>query len=534
MGTTLDRGTGREDGHVTPTPDPAPGSATPIGAAASIWDAPSGPPADRSSAARRSGRAADDDEGQTPVQDQDTGFTWPFASFGEAAEWWYRPVIEARSWVAFASLFVGAVWGPVMFAGALAASAIVFGLCFVGVGLLLIAPLFGLIAGLSAIERRRAGWVGEPIVGRELLHTSSDNELGGSGYWAGTTARLADANRWRQVAFIASSSVVGPVLFAVGALAWTIVAQLVFGGFGDIGAALVRLVLAGVVVGAAPRVTIAVSGVAHSYVAWFLGPDENAELAERVEELAAQRQQILDAVDDERRRIERNLHDGVQQQLVALGIDVARARARIDDDPAGARMLLDDARDKVRASIGELRLIGRGLHPAVLDDRGLDAALSAVVADSPIPISVNVSTVERLPDDLATTAYYVASEAVANILKHSAARVASVRVEDGPGPTPAIRITIHDDGRGGADVSKGSGLAGMRARIEGVDGTFRLSSPAGGPTTIVAVLPVPADTRTNDAGTIDTGTIDTGTNDAGKNDAGTIDAGTIDAGTIDG
>lgn len=411
------------------------------------------------------------------------GFDWPFETIGEAAEWWYRPVIEARSWLALAYLFVGVVWGPLAFTAAVAASAVVFGLSFIVVGLLLIVPLFGLFNALATVERRRAEWIGDPIAAREFRGH-------GNGYWGETRARLADGTRWRQVAFIAASLVVWPVLFAVGVLPWAIVVQLATGGGFGASAAFGGLLLAALVIGAAPRATIFVAGVAHSYVVWFLGPDENAELAERVEELATQRQQILDAVDDERRRIERNLHDGVQQQLVALGIDVARAKARIDADPDGARALLDDARDKVRSSIGELRLIGRGLHPAVLGDRGLDAALSSVVADAPIPVTVSMTVEQRLPDDVATTAYYVASEAVANILKHSRARVASVHVDDEPGSAPAIRITIHDDGRGGADQARGSGIAGMRARVEGLDGSFRVASPDGGPTTIVAVIPL--------------------------------------------
>ena len=410
-------------------------------------------------------------------------FDWPFESLAGAAEWWYRPVIEARSWLALAYLFVGAIWAPLAFAFTVTAMVIVFGLSFIGVGLLLIVPLFALVNGLSVLERRRTEWVGDAVTAREFHER-------GSGYWGETRARLVDSTRWRQVAFIAASVVVCPVLFALGGMPWVIVLQLATGGGFGSAATLGGLLLAALVIGAAPRATIFVAGVARSYVAWFLGPDETAELAERVEELAAQRGQILEAVDGERRRIERNLHDGVQQQLVALGIDVARARARIDDDPDGARTLLDDARDKVRASIGELRLIGRGLHPAVLDDRGLDAALSSVVAGSPIPVTVTMTAARDLPDDVATTAYYVASEAVANILKHSKARVASVGVVDEPGPTPAIRITIHDDGCGGADAGRGSGLAGMRARVEGVDGSFRVDSPKGGPTTIVAVIPL--------------------------------------------
>jgi signal transduction histidine kinase len=242
--------------------------------------------------------------------------------------------------------------------------------------------------------------------------------------------------------------------------------------------------------GGAARITVGVARIGRGFAESLLGPNDTVELQERVSELSNQRQQILVAVEAERRRIERNLHDGVQQQLVALGIDIGRARSRIDSDPEGARELLESAREKVRGSIGELRLIGRGLHPSVLEDRGLDAALSAVVAGSPIPIGVQINTTATLPDDTAATAYYVANEAVANILKHSKARIGSIHLDDDVHIERAVRLTIHDDGTGGADVNRGSGLAGMRARVEGVDGMFDIDSPRGGPTTVVAVLPI--------------------------------------------
>ena len=256
-------------------------------------------------------------------------------------------------------------------------------------------------------------------------------------------------------------------------------------GFGGV---LLALLLAGV----AGRVTVLVGRVAHSFVEWFLGTDRTAELEARVDSLAEQRQEILDAVSAERRRIERNLHDGVQQQLVALGIDIGRAAARLEDDPAAARQLLDDARDKV----GELRTIGRGLHPAVLDDRGLDAALSSVVAGAPIPIEVTVDVEGDVPVEVAETAYYVANEAVANVLKHSRARVASIRLTRVSDPVPALRLEVHDDGRGGATTaSGGTGLAGMAARVRGGDGAFVVDSPPGGPTTVTAVVPLTSAAR---------------------------------------
>ena len=290
-------------------------------------------------------------------------------------------------------------------------------------------------------------------------------------------------------------AVAAPVLLAFGALPWVIVIGTAFGSGVDLSSIdLVALLLAVAFAGAAPRITVAVASANASLVAWFTGPDPTADLEERVGELASQRDEVLSAVAAERRRIERNLHDGVQQQLVALGVDVARAAARIDDDPDEARALLAAAREKVHASIGELRVIGRGLHPAVLDDRGLDAALSAIVASASIPISIDLgdglASGRRLPDDVAATAYYVVNEAVANVQKHARARTGSVDIAV---VSNVLRIAVHDDGRGGADSSRGTGLAGIVARVRAVDGDVTIDSPPGGPTTLVAVIPLDPD-----------------------------------------
>lgn len=418
-------------------------------------------------------------------------YDWPFDNAREAAEWWYRPLLVPASWVALGYLFVGAVLGPLLFTAATIFVSITFALTFVVVGLLLVVPTSAILNSLAGVERRRAAWVGDPIEPRTFKQP-------GPGAFSPITTRLSDPARWSQVAFFAVFLVAGPVLFAVAGVPLWFVIQAVFGDnsfgtplpiiFGPFG--LVNLALGALALGLVPRAFVFVAGIERSMIAWFLGPTREEQLEERVEELSTQREQILDAVAGERRRIERNLHDGVQQQLVALGIDIGRASARLDDDPDGAKALLDDAKEKVRGSIGELRMIGRGLHPSVLSDRGLDAALSSVVANAPIPITVDVTTTRELPRDVAETAYYVVNESVANVLKYSGARVASVHVEDDPGMLPAIRVTVHDDGRGGADPARGSGLAGMRARIEGVDGVFRLESPAGGPTVVTAVIPI--------------------------------------------
>jgi len=220
--------------------------------------------------------------------------------------------------------------------------------------------------------------------------------------------------------------------------------------------------------------------------AWFLGPDKLALAEQRVSVLSTQRQDILDAVASERRRIERNLHDGVQQQLVAIGLDLGMAEQQLDRNPERARELVVQAREKVQGSIGELRQLGRGLHPAILEDRGIDAALSAIVSSAPIPISIHVDDDLELDTDVAETVYFIANEAIANVLKHAGARVASIHVSR---VAANVRVTVHDDGCGGADASKGTGLAGIRARVNAVDGTLAISSPGGGPTTVVAELP---------------------------------------------
>ena len=413
--------------------------------------------------------------------------TRPFTSWRGAIDWWYRPLIVAEPWLALGYLAVGALWAVTMVTVVAVMASITFGLVVVVVGLFLIVPTFSLVNAMVGVERSRAGWVGEPIDPRPL-RASPDGS-----WFRSIAATLTDPERWRQVAFIVVYVIAAPLLFTLALTPWIVLLGLFFGIAFDVTSAdLVGITVGLALAGAAPRITVAIAGVTRSFVAWFLGPDPTSALQDRVDELAEQRTVILDAVDAERRRIERNLHDGVQQQLVALGIDIGRARSRLDDDPAGARQLLDDALTKVRGAVGELRVIGRGLHPAVLEDRGLDAALSSIVGSASIPISVEVSLDTGLPDDTAATAYYVVNESVANILKHANARTATVRVGESPGPSGAraIRVAVSDDGRGGADAARGTGLAGIRARVEGADGTLQIDSPPGGPTTLVAVLPI--------------------------------------------
>ena len=208
--------------------------------------------------------------------------------------------------------------------------------------------------------------------------------------------------------------------------------------------------------------------------------------AERVETLTRQRQEAVDAAVAERRRIERDLHDGAQQRLTALAMDLGRARVKMDADPEEARDLVAQAHEDAKQALAELRNLARGIHPAILTDRGLDAALSALAARSPVPVEISVERHERPPTAIESTAYFVVAEALANASKHAAAKTLRVRVWR---HRQRLLVEIWDDGVGGAHVEPGGGLQGLTTRVATVDGTLSVSSPDGGPTVVRAELP---------------------------------------------
>jgi signal transduction histidine kinase len=211
----------------------------------------------------------------------------------------------------------------------------------------------------------------------------------------------------------------------------------------------------------------------------------DAELRESHEELRASRARIVQAGDAARRKIERDLHDGAQSRLVALSLLLRAARRRADADPKLAE-LLDQASDELQTSLAELRELARGIHPAVLTDRGLEPALDALVTRVPVPVSLAVETGERLPGPVESAAYFVVSEGLANVAKYAQATQASVRVERLNG---RVTVEVVDDGVGGADAAGGSGLRGLSDRLAALDGRLRMESPPGGGTRLRAELP---------------------------------------------
>lgn len=216
----------------------------------------------------------------------------------------------------------------------------------------------------------------------------------------------------------------------------------------------------------------------------MLGPRQADALEARIAELAASRAEIMDVVHEERRRIERDLHDGVQQRLVALGMLIGRARR--GQDPERAAELLLQAHEESRRALAELREVAWRVHPAILDQAGLRTALEAVVERSPLPVRLGYAVPGPLPKSVEAAAYFVVAEAVTNVVKHAGAGLVHVQVNERDG---VLDIRVRDDGAGGADPGRGSGLAGLASRVAALDGRFTVDSPPGGPTVIGAELP---------------------------------------------
>jgi signal transduction histidine kinase len=236
---------------------------------------------------------------------------------------------------------------------------------------------------------------------------------------------------------------------------------------------------------AAPQLTRAMAVADAALSRRLLGP--RRDLAARVTELEISRERVVDAAEAERRRIERDLHDGAQQRLVALAMDLGRAKAKFADDLEAAAGLVDQAHSQAKEALTELRNLVRGVHPPVLTERGLDAALSGLAALCPVPVEVHVDVPVRPKSTIEAVAYFVVAEALTNVAKHSRARHAKVVVE-GRGYPGTLTVMISDDGIGGADVHS-PGLSGLADRVSGVDGRLSVESPSGGPTIIAAELP---------------------------------------------
>jgi signal transduction histidine kinase len=390
-----------------------------------------------------------------------------------------------------------------MFALSLAAFVACTILFSLGVGLLvLVVGLFILVACLVV-----AGWSSRMTMallsyaGITLPRTRYP--AAGPGF-RGKLRRLAYAQSWRDLLHVLVNFILSVVTFSL-ALAWT------FGGLGGVtywfwsqwlpqgsNSGLADLlgysdrfadITLNTVLGALLLVTapFVLRGLVrlHGAVAYALLVDEAPALRQQVSELTQSRSAAGEAEVHTLRRLERDLHDGPQQRLVRLGMDLSAAQRRLDDDPVQARVLLNEALQQSQDALAEIRTLSRGIAPPILAEQGLGAAITALAARGTIPTSVEVDDLE-LSDAAQNAAYFVVAEALANVEKHSRARSASVEVRR-IGALALINIT--DDGIGGASLAKGHGLSGLADRMAGVDGTLTVSSPAGGPTQLTATIP---------------------------------------------
>ncbi|MFI0409135.1 sensor histidine kinase [Actinomadura sp. 3N508] len=353
-----------------------------------------------------------------------------------------------------------------------------------------------LVRPLVAVERRRVMLLGGPALPDPHLPP----ERPGFARWL--RGRYTEAVTWRELAFLVLN---GSVLLFINLIALVVglapalifasgAASFVESGAGDGSASAGPGASAGapfIAGGAALAVaaTVILLGYATAAAAML-----QAELARlllsaddgRIRTLTRSRARLIDAFEVERRRIERDLHDGAQQRLLQLGMTLVRAQMELETRPEAARSLIAEATGEARSALTELRELVRGIHPRVLTDFGLPAAVAELADRSPLPVAVELDLPGRQPAAVESAAYFVVAEALTNAAKHArASRVEITATLTGQ----LLRIEIHDDGTGGADPAKGSGLTGLADRVDALDGTLTLTSPRGGPTTVRLELP---------------------------------------------
>ncbi len=391
-----------------------------------------------------------------------------------------------------------AVVGPVVFTILGVLLGVGIGLVpVIGIGLLL---LLGFVYGLFALAFLEYARVdGLYDLSLPAVRPRTSGRPGFGGFVRTIWAQFTDPLMWRGVASAAVATVLGFIVLAAASILVSGIAVAFSPLYAD-GTDAVRLertpfdipVSLGVPLGllAVLLSAAAIVGVAllHGVIARaILVPSREGALAEQARTSSAQRAGAVRAADLERTRIERDLHDGVQPRLVSVGMTLGLAQQKIDSDPDAAKTLLAEAHTSTKAAITELRQLARGIHTSVLDDRGLDAALSALAARSHVPVALDVRIDERCSKTAETAAYFVIAEALTNAAKHSRASECRVVVRQREGGILWARV--EDNGIGGARIVPGGGLDGIANRVLGAGGEFRLDSPVGGPTALEVSIP---------------------------------------------
>jgi signal transduction histidine kinase len=411
-----------------------------------------------------------------------------------------KPLIERRTYAETLDLLLDLVFGTLWFTLFTTLIATGASLLITLVGLPILTATFFLARAAGWFERRRAhGFLGIHIEDPVRRPAKSD------GVWHRLFAPFRDRTTWKELFYLWLVQPVQSVVnFTVAVTAWAVplwAITLPIYAVRRQGAApeiwpgetlntwseVIPTAVAGLLV--LPLVPWIIRGFARADAAaarWGLSPSKTDALEERVDTLRQTQARSVDIAMADRRQIERDLHDGAQQRLLSLGMDLGMALEKFESDPDAARALVGGAHEEVQRAIAELRNLARGIHPAVLTDRGLDAALSALAARSPIPVRLDVQLRERPPASVEATAYFIVAEALANAAKHAHAQAVDVRVRL---IGDRLRVEVADDGVGGAKEEPGGGIAGLADRASSVEGSLSVASPAGGPTVIAAELP---------------------------------------------
>ena len=403
-----------------------------------------------------------------------------------------------RTWLSLAYVVLGLPFGIVTFTVTVTGFALGFGLIpLFLLGLVILWAMAYVVRGLAVMERGRATlFLDVELPGRPPELIGEGNALRRA--WR----RLTTRGTWKEVAYCLLLLPVGTVFFSLVVTVWSVaLAGVLLPAYGyalpggEVASWLhwssSAEVWTGFVVGllaflVAPGITRGLADAELAMVRALLTPSGAELLTAKVSSLTESRARVVDAADAERRRIERDLHDGTQQHLVSMAMNLGMAKEKLDSDPEAARELVAQAHQQAKDSITELRNVIRGVYPAVLTDRGLDAALSALAARSPVPVRLQVDLPRRPNPTAEAIAYFVVSESLTNVARHSGARNVTVYVEQSG---DRLKVAVVDDGRGGAIEAAGSGLTGLRDRVAAVEGRFTMTSPPGGGTTIAVEVP---------------------------------------------
>ncbi|MEV6326342.1 sensor domain-containing protein [Streptomyces sp. NPDC051909] len=415
-----------------------------------------------------------------------------------------RAPFEGRTWRELGYVLTGFPLSVLYFCLAVSLVSAGAGLLVTFLGIPVLAGALAMCRGFGAVERARArGMLGLDVAAPEPVR----GKTGGPLSWMGAT--LKSGASWRHLLYALLHFPWAVFTFSVAVALWSwgwslftyplwqwvlpmYAGQAGLQVYGDEAHSVhldssfeiaVTSLVGLVFVLVSPWILRGMVAVDRFMVAGLLGP---SRLASRVSELESDRGVVVDTAAADLRRIERDLHDGAQARLVALAMDLGLAKEKLAGDPLAAAVMVDEAHGEVKLALQELRDLARGIHPAVLTDRGLDAALSALAARSTVPVSVEVDLPRRPAAAIEGIAYFTVSELLQNVSKHSRARRAWVDVWRSEG---RLMLQVRDDGVGGADPAAGSGLAGLTERLDAVDGVLAVDSPAGGPTTVTAEIP---------------------------------------------